>query len=115
LRSLETFSSILNKGNPALSDSDLVKIIIGCYSKETKPRTSAEKGLTDFLRYLYGIEDDYRKRKLQRLISAEKNELKTAFESLASQTAASPVIICGPKYAEQAAAALGVELKMLPC
>jgi Zn-dependent M16 (insulinase) family peptidase len=118
LRSLDAFSAILKKGatlSVNMSESDLVKIIIGCYAKETRPRTSAEKGLTDFFRFLYGIEDDYRKRKLERLVSAEKNELRTAFESLASQTAVSPVVISGPKYAEQAAASLGVEVKMLPC
>jgi Zn-dependent M16 (insulinase) family peptidase len=124
LRSLDAFSGILKKGKgnaqgangqaAGLSEDELEKTIIGCYAKETRPRTASENGLTDFFRFLYGIEDGYRKRKLRRLIATSAADLAAAFEALASQKAAAPVIISGVKSAEQAAAALGTEVKMLP-
>jgi len=97
-----------------MGEDDLEKTIIGCYAKETRPRTASENGLTDFFRFLYGIEDGYRKRKLQRLILTSAADLATAFQALACQKAAAPVIISGIKSAEQAAAALGTEVRMLP-
>jgi len=115
LRSMDAFGEILKKGNGAdISEDELEKTIIGCYAKETRPKTGAEKGLTDFIRFLYGIEDGYLKRKLQRLVAANNTDIARAFEALASQKAASPVIISGLKTAEQAAAALGTEVKILP-
>jgi Zn-dependent M16 (insulinase) family peptidase len=120
LASLEAFSSILKKGaqKPEKDDwrqnDDLEKAIIGCYARETRPRTSAEKGLADFLRFLYGIEDGSRKRKLERLISVSPEQIAAAGQSLASQDAAFPVIIAGMKAAEKAAKALGTEVKVLP-
>jgi Zn-dependent M16 (insulinase) family peptidase len=118
LRSLDAFSGILKKiagEQTARSQEDaLVKTIIGCYARETRPRTSAEKGLTDFFRFLYGIEDGYRRRKLERLIAANSDDIAAAFGALASQSAARPVIITGTKSAEQAAKTLGTDVKILP-
>ncbi|GHV94270.1 peptidase M16 [Spirochaetia bacterium] len=140
LRSLDAFSSILelsvkqkeiageqtarSQGDGSQEDvrhqdawhleDALVKTIIGCYARETRPRTSAEKGLTDFFRFLYGIEDDYRKRKLERLIATNSDGIAAAFSALASQSAACPVIITGMKSAEQAAKTLGTDVKILP-
>jgi Zn-dependent M16 (insulinase) family peptidase len=125
LRSLDAFSSILKNAaaqkKAAAREDELVKTIIGCYARETRPRTAAEKGLTDFFRFLYGIRDDYRKRKLERLIAANDAEIGAALSALASQLergpcqkTASPVIITGMKNAEQAAKALGVDVNVLP-
>ncbi|MDR2542470.1 MAG: insulinase family protein [Treponema sp.] len=121
LRSLDVISTIL-KSNPQESlkyygggsESYLVKGIIGCYAKETRPRTSAENGLIDFFRFLFGIEDDYRKRSLERLIGISTADITDTFASLGSRTASEPVIITSVKDAEQTAKALGVEAKMLP-
>jgi Zn-dependent M16 (insulinase) family peptidase len=124
LRSLDAFSSVLNAlakskngGQGQVSpqtEDELVKSIIGCYARETRPRTGAEKGITDFFRFLYGIEDGYRKRKLERLIAVSGADIATALEALASQSAANPVIITGMKSAEQAAMALGTDVKIVP-
>ena len=115
LRSLEAFSQALQKlARGRLAEDELVKTIIGCYARETRPRTSAEKGLTGFFRFLYGIEDAFRKRKLERLIAVSADDVASALAALAAQSAASPVIITGMKNAEQAAAALGVEPHRLP-
>jgi Zn-dependent M16 (insulinase) family peptidase len=121
LRSLEAFSSIIKsvtrQRNPEDSlcpEDTLVKTIIGCYARETRPRTSAEKGLTDFFRFLYGIEDGYRKRKLERLIAVSSGDIAAAFRALAAQGSGRGVIIAGAKSAEQAAKALGTEVQTLP-
>ena len=120
LNSLDTISAILKDGHhatddPRSGDEDyLVKSIIGCYAKETYPRTSAEKGSVDFYRFLYGIEDSYRKRRLERLVSVSTADIAAAFDSLGSRSVSGTVIIAGAKMAEQAAAALGTEAQMLP-
>ena len=123
LRSLDAFQTILKNGarEQAVSsaknggrEDELVKAIIGCYARETRPHTAAEKGLTDFFRFLTGIGDGYRKRKLQGLIALSGDDIAAAFKTLASQNAVCPVIIAGTKSAEQAAGALGTDLNILP-
>jgi Zn-dependent M16 (insulinase) family peptidase len=118
LRSLDSFSAILKSGPldgyRSIEEDELVKTIIGCYARETRPRSPAEKGITDFLRYLSRIEDDYRRRRLQRLIAASAGDIAAALGELASQEATGCVIITGMKGAEQAAKALGTEVQTLP-
>jgi len=114
LRSLDAISAILKDsayGN--CSDDYLVKSIIGCYAKETKPKTSAENGFVDFDRFLYGIEDSYRKRRLERLVSVTTEDITAAFTSLGSRSATGTVIIAGIKAAKKAAKTLGTEVQML--
>jgi Zn-dependent M16 (insulinase) family peptidase len=114
-RSLDTFSAIL-KDSYTVDENDLEKTIIGCYARETRPRIPAEKGTADFLRFLSRIEDSYRKRRLERLITVSTEDISAALGTLASQLASQPtkVIIAGTKDAEQAAKALGVEVQALP-
>jgi Zn-dependent M16 (insulinase) family peptidase len=113
LRSLNSFSAVL-RSDFSIEEDNLVKTIIGCYSRETRPRSPAEKGIADLLRYLSRIEDDYRRRKLQQLIAASAEEVAAAQQELASQDTAGRVIITGMKDAEQAAKALGAEVQTLP-
>jgi Zn-dependent M16 (insulinase) family peptidase len=113
-RSLDTFSAILKNSAYAQCDEDyLVKSIIGCYAKETRPRTSAENGHIDFFRFLYGVEDSYRKRKLERLVSVSTADITAAFTSLGSRSATGTVVIAGEKEAEKIAKALGAEVTPL--
>jgi Zn-dependent M16 (insulinase) family peptidase len=115
LRSLDIISAILKNGaNGDCGEDSLVKSIIGCYAKETRPRTSAENGLVDFYRFLYGIEDGYRRRKMERLVSTSTEDIAAAFSALGSREATGSVIIAGTKAAEQAAKALGTEVQLLP-
>jgi len=120
LRSLDTISAVLKNGshtadNLQIGDEDyLVKSIIGCYAKETYPRTSADNGFVDFFRFLYGIEDNYRKRRLERLVSVSTADIAAVLDSLGSRKVTGTVIIAGTKMAEKAAAALGTEVRMLP-
>ncbi|MDR2435377.1 MAG: insulinase family protein [Treponema sp.] len=129
LRSLDAFRTILQNGarkraapsaknggeeDDSRQEDDLVKAIIGCYARETRPCTAAEKSLTDFFRFLTGIEDGYRQRKLERLIALSGSDIAAVFQALASQNALCPVIIAGTKSAGQAAKALGTEMNILP-
>ncbi|GHV13009.1 peptidase M16 [Spirochaetia bacterium] len=136
-RSLESFSSIMkgladqkSSKAPWYRDEDLLeKAIIGSYSRETRPRTSAEKGAVDFSRFLYGIEDMVRQRRLEKLIRVSGDEIAAVLRRLASQGGpspgvsslggtspgvSSPVIVAGTAVAEKAAKALGVTPKVLP-
>jgi Zn-dependent M16 (insulinase) family peptidase len=117
LRSLDTFCSIL-KDNASFAGADaLEKLIIGCYSSETRPRTPSEKSVNDFLRFLSRIDDGCRKRKLERLINISENDISAALSEIASQLGPqkqSRVIIAGTNSAEQAAKTLGVEVQLLP-
>jgi Zn-dependent M16 (insulinase) family peptidase len=115
LQSLETFPAVLRDAAKTVpGEESLVKSIIGSYSKETRPRTSAEKGIADFFRFLYGIGDEHRARKLRFLIDLSAEEISAAAERLAAHSAASfPVIIAGRPMAEKAAARFGVEKREL--
>jgi Zn-dependent M16 (insulinase) family peptidase len=130
LRSLDTFSAILKdsaanagelaKGDAAASAAanTMEKMIIGCYAKETRPRTPSEKSVNDFLRFLSRIDDGCRRRKLERLINIHEDDISAALGDLALQLASqkppSRVVIAGMNSAEQAAKALGAEVQLLP-
>jgi Zn-dependent M16 (insulinase) family peptidase len=122
LRSLEVFPAILKESARTLPDEEaLTKAVIGSFAKETRPRTAADKGLADFLRFLYGIEDHHRKGKLQSIVTITAAELAAAAERLAVALDAAgepgrgvPTVIAGTAEAEKAAAKLGVEIRMLP-
>jgi len=115
LRSLDSFSAILkNQTTGALDESDLVKTIIGCYARETRPYTPAEKSITDFMRFLSRIDDGYRKRRLGRLIGLSARDVSDALEALATQKPFGKVVVTGMKDAEQVAKSMGVEAQELP-
>jgi Zn-dependent M16 (insulinase) family peptidase len=121
LRSLERFSSILKQGadqggapGSPWDEENLVKGIIGCYARETRPRTAAEKGFVDFLRFLYGIGDEARRGKLEGLIGLEAEQIAGAERRLGLEEGSCPVVLAGRGIAEKAAAALGAELRELP-
>ncbi|MCL2070254.1 MAG: hypothetical protein FWH19_04635, partial [Treponema sp.] len=97
------------------------KALIGAYSRETRPRSPAEKGMADFLRFLYGIEDRHRSRRLKGIIAVNEEQIDSARKRLSDQIRALretgqtwPVIIAGQAMAEKAAAQLGVEARNLP-
>jgi Zn-dependent M16 (insulinase) family peptidase len=124
LRSLGAFSSIIceapqRKDNRYHNDS-LEKAVIGAYSRETRPRAPMEKGRIDFLRFLCGVEDRHRSRRLKGIIAVSEEQIEAARERLkqvcgADQTGqVNPVIIAGKTDAEKAATRLGVEVRTLP-
>jgi Zn-dependent M16 (insulinase) family peptidase len=118
-RSIDSFKSVLQDmlAAPAAWYRDaetLEKAIVGTYAREIRPRTPAERGGGDFIRFLYGVDDELRLRKLQWLIEVEGEEIAEALRGLAGQEGRSPVIIAGPAAAEKAAKELGVDVKTLP-
>jgi Zn-dependent M16 (insulinase) family peptidase len=118
LRSIDSFGPILKNTLSQLKsrrdEEALEKTIVGAYSRETRPRTPAERASSDFIRFLYGLPEDLRRRRVKRLIELQAEELTAALERLAGQEGENPVIIAGPETAEKAAKKLGVELKTLP-
>jgi Zn-dependent M16 (insulinase) family peptidase len=115
MRSLETYRSVL-KTFTGYGEENLEKAIIGSYSREIRPKTSAEKSLTDFFRLLYGVEDRYRSRRLEAMINTSEDDIAQVLAKLASASdeAGWPVIITGTRDAEKAAKALGVDVQKLP-
>jgi Zn-dependent M16 (insulinase) family peptidase len=116
LRSLDAFTSIIGNFAKKKPDKDaLDKAVIGTFSRETRPRTPSEKSLSDFFRFLYGIEDKHRSRRLEDIIAVSGDQTGAVLERLARDTAPSwPVIIAGNAEAEKAASRLGAELVTLP-
>jgi Zn-dependent M16 (insulinase) family peptidase len=123
LRSLEAFSSIIKASSQdaeegMISKDSLDKAVIGTYARENRPRTPAEKGLADFLRFLSGIEDNHRARRIKDLIAVSGEQIDAVLKRLANEISAAgracPVIITGQAEAEKAAAQLGAEVCELP-
>ena len=115
MRSMESFSAVLkSQAADPLSENDLVKTIIGCYAKDTRPRTPAEKSVGDFLRFLSRIDDGYRKRKLERLVNIHADDVSHALVNIAPQEPFGKTVITGMKDAEQVAKTMGVQVQELP-
>jgi Zn-dependent M16 (insulinase) family peptidase len=118
LRSIDSFGPILKNALSQLKsrpdEEALEKTVVGAYSRETRPRTPAERASSDFIRFLYGLPEELRRQRIRRLIDLRREELIAALERLAGQEGQAPVIIAGPETAEKAARKLGVELKTLP-
>jgi Zn-dependent M16 (insulinase) family peptidase len=116
LRSLGSFRAAL-AGPPGPAELDgeaLDKAVVGAYAREVRPRSPADRGSSDFFRFLYGLDDEQRRRGLTWLIELRGDEIADARRRLAAQPAASTVIIAGAAAAEKAAAELGVEPQTLP-
>jgi Zn-dependent M16 (insulinase) family peptidase len=118
MKSLDTFSEVIKKSARETEKADedaLEKVVIGTFARETRPRTPAEKSLADFFRFLYGIEDRHRSKRLKDIIEVSGEQIDAALKRLADDAGPSwPVIIAGNTEAEKAAALLGVEVCVLP-
>jgi Zn-dependent M16 (insulinase) family peptidase len=118
LHSLEAFPAILKAtARKTPDEEDLTKAVIGSFSRETRPRSPAEKITAACLRFLYGIEDRHRKAKLESIVSITAAELSASAERLAAAEATGPgipTVIAGPAEAEKAAAKLGADIRTLP-
>ncbi|MDR0668950.1 MAG: insulinase family protein [Treponema sp.] len=115
LRSLSSFKSALAPSNGPQPDGEaLEKAIVGAYAREIRPRSPSDRSFSDFLRFLYGLNDAQRLRTLTWLVGLQEDEIVEARRRLASQQEPATVIIAGSGAAEKAARDLGVELKTLP-
>lgn len=115
-RSLDAFLDALRGAREDPPDgADLDKTVIGAYSKETRPRSPSDKGMADFMRFLYGIEDSARARKLAAIVRMDAAALaETAGRLLESAGEGTAVVLGGPSEAEKAASKLGVAARDLP-
>lgn len=115
-RSLEALPGALKKALKTLPDGEeLEKAVIGAFAKETRPRTNPDKGFADFLRYLTGIEDWMRKKKLESIVAMDKNLLKQAGEHLvAALESANYAVIAGNGQAAASADKLKVPVRDFP-
>jgi Zn-dependent M16 (insulinase) family peptidase len=78
-RSLETFTRVLKKTASSKIDGSLLeKTIIGTYSKIKQPHTALQKGHLDLVRFLYGVTDEDRARRLSALLDAGSHDLRAA-------------------------------------
>jgi Zn-dependent M16 (insulinase) family peptidase len=123
IRSLGSFPAILEKRSSEGTNGDnLEKVIIGAFARETRPHSPQEKGFSEFLRRLYGINDDHRLSRLKWIAALTTEETNAAARRLADAARAAageppgtcPVIIAGSKTAERAAKKLGLEITELP-
>jgi len=123
LRSLDAFASIIREASRQKGSgckNSLEKTVIGTYARETRPRTPMEKGVADFLRFLSGIEDEHRFRRLKGIINVSEEQLEAAQMCLAEQISSAeenrtnPVIIAGKTEAEKAAAHSRGKVQILP-
>ncbi len=114
VRSLDLCRAALDEfSQSAIADEELEKAIIGAYGKETRPRAPSDKGFSDFMRILYGIEDEARLRKLEAIIDVSAEELKAAAEALTAAPG-KRVVLVGSADAEKAAKIYSVAAKKLP-
>ena len=120
VRSLESFPVILKKRSSlGIGPESLEKTIIGVYARITRPQSPLEKGFSEFLRHLYGINNDHRISNIKHIAELTAEKTNAASQRLAdaakSQENCGPkVIIAGKKTAENAAKKLGVEVQELP-
>ena len=83
LKSLEVFRESLElAAQTPIDEMSLEKTITGCYSREIQPRSPSDKGFTAFIRVLYGITDEIRQKKIQRLIAVSGEDMQACAQRL---------------------------------
>lgn len=81
--SLKVFEEALKEMTERkLSDEELEKVIIGCYSSSKQPRTPSSKGTTAWVRLLYGITDEDRAHRMHEILSATSEDIQNAARKL---------------------------------
>jgi Zn-dependent M16 (insulinase) family peptidase len=115
-RSLDAFTAaLLAASKERIEDDELEKAIIGTYSKEVRPRSPSEKGLSDFMRYLYGIEPLARRNKLESIVDMTAESVANAAGRLYEAKREGYIaVLAGKTEAGKAAAALGAPVRNLP-
>ncbi len=85
LKSLEVFRESLElAANMTIDELSLEKTITGCYSREIQPRSPSDKGFTAFIRILYGITDEIRRKKIERIVSVTPEDMQKCAQRLLS-------------------------------
>lgn len=104
LKSLEVFRESLELATGTLIDPiSLEKTITGCYSREIQPRAPSDKGFTAFIRILYGISDEVRKAKIERMVSVTPEDMqRCAARLLNDWPTVKAAILAGKKQFKEA-------------
>jgi Zn-dependent M16 (insulinase) family peptidase len=98
LRSLDIFRQTLEAAAEELIDPlSLEKTITGCYSREVQPRSPSDKGFTAFIRVLYGISDEVRKRKIERILSVTPEDMRSCARRLLADLPKAQQAVLGGK------------------
>ena len=83
LKSLAVFRESLELAAAMTIDEiSLEKTITGCYSREIQPRSPSDKGFTAFIRILYGITDECRRKKIERMVSVTPADMQNCAKRL---------------------------------
>ena len=81
--SLKTFIACLKKASAAKLENAVVeRAICGAYSNEVQPLSPSSRGFTGFLRALYGITDEMREQKIERIRAATAKDIRITAERL---------------------------------
>lgn len=81
--SLSVFREALQEmAERKLTDDELEKVIIGTYSSSKQPRTPSGKGLTAWIRILYGITDEDRAFRMHAVLTATADDIQKAAQEL---------------------------------
>jgi len=111
LDSIETIPEILKRAAVKKIDREHnEKTIIGTYSGIKHPATNAQKGRLSLRRFLAGIKDEERAKRLSALLAARAEDLQEAALNLCNNYENSPphkVIIAGKACAEESALKTG--------
>lgn len=85
MRSLEVFrESLALAAESEIDVLSLEKTIVGCYSREIQPRSPSDKGFTAFIRLLYGITEEVRREKIERILSVTPEDMQLCAKRLIS-------------------------------
>lgn len=68
-----------------IQEIDLERTITGCYSREIQPRAPVDKGFTAFMRTLYGLTDEHRKRKIEGILSVQPEDLQNCAQKMITE------------------------------
>jgi len=83
LKSLAVFRESLElAAGMTIDELSLEKTVTGCYSREIQPRSPSDKGFTAFIRILYGISDETRRKKIARIVSVTPADMQDCAKRL---------------------------------
>jgi Zn-dependent M16 (insulinase) family peptidase len=95
LKTLRAFQSSLKKiGRHGIDKESIEKALIGTYAKETRPQTPAQKGMSDCLRFLSGVEDSHRARIRRYMLNVTAEDVAAAAARLAAAAEEGRAVSC---------------------
>ncbi len=105
VKSLEVFrQSLVLASETTIDAMSLEKTITGCYSREIQPRSPSDKGFTAFIRILYGITDEIRRKKIERIVAVTSADMTAcALRLLNDWPSVRAAVLSGKKQVKEVA------------